>query len=608
MSGMFGDLGDAAEEAMIRLALFDEGRSLTTKLPLTEHRVSLALRLVDESGIAERVAAWRAEDRQSRGLHPGGRPPVINDRTVIALFLLLAVENTSLLVMRATEIVMNRLTPVTRELLGLPDDGATQPQVYDRVWRALHSFLDVVDPFPLGPNYADSNRRSFLTKEKFAEVLEARDGTGSSLKQERIDWVANQMIAMTLRFVPRSARRKWKGLACVDATVVAAFGQRRAKRSDDESPYCSIETDAAWYGRSADPLEASGAGGSGAKIKGLGKPAAGKKWTFGWEASLIVQGDNAGEPTGQFPLLVMRMAFHKPGHEPGRHAAEMVAQINQGPNKIQMLAGDLAYPNSKIENFQAPLRKLGVQLCFDYRKDQLGIQGGFEGANFIEGHFYCPSMPKLLVEASIDFRAQRIDEDTYQERIAQRRRYLFRAKGLPDQDGHVRLMCPAVGPSATAACALKETTKVAGKTRIFVVPEHPGKVCDQKTVTFPFSSYAKFGQELQYKSPEWSAAYNPVRATIEAYNGFIKDGNYEALDQSSKRRVRGYTAQFFLCSLLVLSANLRKIDTWFAEREERKGAPAKKGRAKRRTDTIDSVLQRRSTSTAEPAHATPTRT
>lgn len=78
-------------------------------------------------------------------------------------------------------------------------------------------------------------------------------------------------------------------------------------------------------------------------------------------------------------------------------------------------------------------------------------------------------------------------------------------------------------------------------------PEHPGKICTNKTsVSFPPSAGAKYRQELQYGSDEWQATYSTTRNTIEGFNGMVKQGHHEALDDPFRRQVRGYTAQYLL--------------------------------------------------------------
>ncbi len=219
------------------------------------------------------------------------------------------------------------------------------------------------------------------------------------------------------------------------------------------------------------------------------------------------------------------------------------------------------------EDLQLPLRSLGYDLVFDYREDQLGVRESYGGAIQVEGAWYCPQMPQVLIDATIDYRVNKsIDEETWHSRIEQRCAYLLRPKERADKDGYLPMCCPAVGPNATAICPLKKTVgNASGRVRIQVTPSHPDKICTNKSsVSFPPTAGAKYSQVLQYGSPEWQAMYATARNTIEGFNGYVKDANYEALDQPGRRRVRGYAAQYLFTALLVVSANIRKLQTFLA--------------------------------------------
>jgi hypothetical protein len=60
-------------------------------------------------------------------------------------------------------------------------------------------------------------------------------------------------------------------------------------------------------------------------------------------------------------------------------------------------------------NFQLPVRALGYKPVLDYKIDQLGVQTSFGGMLQIEGAWYCPSMPEVLVSATADLRGGRIE-------------------------------------------------------------------------------------------------------------------------------------------------------------------------------------------------------
>ncbi len=198
--------------------------------------------------------------------------------------------------------------------------------------------------------------------------------------------------------------------------------------------------------------------------------------------------------------------------------------------------------------------------------DQLGVQGSHAGALLIEGDWYCPSIPQPLIDATIDYRAGRIDEKLWRDRIAARRVYALRPKGAPDDELHVRLLCPASGAAPTARCDLKPgsiTDKTAGKTRILLntdIEVDPPKVCRQHSVTFPPEAGGKFVQALAYGGQVWQRVYSTLRNIIEGLNGIAKDHAHEALGSAGRRRVRGVAAQSMFVALLIFATNLRKID------------------------------------------------
>lgn len=546
---------DAADEALARLVCSgDLGGSAKAAIP--DRMVEAAITIVEATGICEQLAAWRAEDRVREHKGSGGRPASLNDRAVMVLLVLLALEHAPLLVSRMAEMIACRLSGRPKALLGIDSEETKEKDWYDRAWRQVHSLLAVIDPFP-GP------RNRLLTKAEWADVVSARDPDDAARKQDRLEWVCNQLLEATMRMIPRAVRRHWKGNTCIDATPVAAFGKRgTTKRSN----LVSIEPDAAWYVREGDHRDqGNGPDGEGKKRKG------GPKHLWGWEATLAVMSTNNPSDPDQFPYLVAAMGFGKPGHDVSGHGVRAFSSIVERGHPAGHAIADRAYfPNSKPEDLQLPLRALGYDLVFDYREDQLGVMESYAGAKQIEGAWYCPQMPQSLVDATVDFRVNKtIDEATWRQRIEQRRAYLLRPKESADAEGHVPMRCPAAGPNATALCPLKKPLgNMSGRVRIRVTPDHPDKVCTNKSsVSFQPTAGAKYAQSLHYGGPAWQAMYSTARNTIEGFNGYVKDASREALDQPGRRRVRGYAAQYLFTSLLVMSANVRKLQTFLVKAE-----------------------------------------
>ncbi len=540
---------EATDEALARLVCsgaFGDNHARSDLIP--DHQVEAAAKMIDSTDICAHLAEWRAKDRAGKG--SGGRPASLGDRAVLVLFVLLALEHSPLLVTRMAETISRRLSDKAKGLLGIDPAETAEKDWYDRAWRTIHSFLEVVDPFP-----AKGKRNRLLSKAEWADVLATRDPVESARKQERLDWMANALLEATLRMIPRDVRRRWKGNLCIDATPVAAFGKRGTTRKSD---LVGIEPDAAWYVREADHRD-----------PGDDRGKQYRKSLWGWEATLSVMSTN--DPTGpvEIPYLVGAIGFGKPGHDVSGHGTRTFSSIVERGHPVGHAIADRAYfPNSKPEDLQLPLRALGYDLVFDYRADQLGIRDGHAGAIQVEGAWYCPSMPQPLIDATLDYRVNKvIDEATWRQRIEQRRNYLLRAKERPDADGHVPMACPAAGPSATVSCPLKPAKgRTAGRTRIPIVPAHPDRICTNRaSVSFPPSAGAKYDQALHFGGPEWQTMYSTARNTIEGFNGYLKDANREALDQPGRRRIRGYTAQYLFTTLLVVSANIRKLRAFLAE-------------------------------------------
>jgi hypothetical protein len=104
-----------------------------------------------------------------------------------------------------------------------------------------------------------------------------------------------------------------------------------------------------------------------------------------------------------------------------------------------------------------------------------------------------------------------------------------------------------------------------GRLRVNVradVEQHPPSICTQQSLTLPPEAGAKFAQDLLYGSDKWHSTYARLRNSIEGFNGYVKDGAREALDDPERRRVRGVAAQSVFVALLLAAANLRKIATF----------------------------------------------
>ena len=97
----------------------------------------------------------------------------------------------------------------------------------------------------------------------------------------------------------------------------------------------------------------------------------------------------------------------------------------------------------------------------------------------------------------------------------------------------------------------------------------PDKICTQTSVTFKETDNTAMTQDLPYGTEIHTMTYRRDRNTTEAFNAFLKEPGYEAINDASRRRVRGLAAQQVVTTMLVVSANIRKIAAFLHEEKVR---------------------------------------
>jgi hypothetical protein len=573
------DADDFGLEADLERLYSDEetfaGSGRTTKFTLAE--VTLAARQIAEAEVVEDLEGWREADDEGRA--PGGRPreTLLGDWHILIGCLLLVKEHTPLWGSELRNLFWFRLTPEARTFLGIDgtvdETKAHHNQGLDwknQVMRTWHRLLDVIDGYPAP--------RQIMNREEREAVLSLRDKNEQRRKKERLDIWSNKMLEMTFRMQPRAIRRQWKGSVSVDQTMVTApskHGVARKKNGEEVSDSLVMEIDASWHSRDPD-------------VRGTDAAANSKVSTWAREANIAVQVAEDPNQRAKHPLLAIAFTLSKPNDEVAEELVKCLRSLRDRGHQPGRVTADKGYfANFIPETLMFPVLALGYKPVFDYYKNRLGIRGGQRGALQVEGAYVCPATPKRLIDANINYVAkEKRHEALAEERgswrglgmtnddkaardklLATREKYRLKQKMAPNADGDIKMMCPAEGPSATVNCPWKtkhpklstNPKMVNAREDILVLPKVKADICAQHVVTMKLADESRWLQDLPYKGPEWTAKYGTDRNTIEGYNAYIKDTGRENLEQSGSRRMRGLSAQQYIVTFLLVSANMRKI-------------------------------------------------
>lgn len=392
----------------------------------------------------------------------------------------------------------------------------------------------------------------------------------------------------------------WDGSLGVDATVIGTFA--RGVATGDKATHTSTDPDAGLYvreGDHADPNRPNPAATGESGGAGRTRTRRRSKILHGYDATLAVARNphhipqsadtGCGDPT-EIPALVLGMKLGKPGHRPGEIGIDVLADVRRRGHPAGNVAVDAAYNNSRPRDWQLPLLSLGYRPTYSYRSDQLGIQATAYGALLVEGSWFCPSMPAQLIEVSRDLNrpdtdSNKIDKETWRNRVNARLPYLLPAKGKPDGEGHQRRMCPA--SAGKTQCPLKPSS-LGTDPKLPLVnpvpsPVGPPRICTQTSITIAPEHGAKHWQTHPYGSAEWQKIYGRLRNSTEGMNGYAKNDSHEAIERTQSRRVRGIAAQTILLAFQLAHTNRRKINAWLDTLPDANGTPR---RRKRRRTTL----------------------
>ena len=537
---------------------------------------------VRKTGVLERLQEWRDEDAAAFSI--GGRPSLISERAILTGMLLLAKEGTAMHLTCVRDLFMFRLSDASRALLGLQAPSAAfighiaeKDRWYANTSRAFHRINDLMDPFP-------QERRHSKTYTQIQEILRAHDAVLADKRKARLDEFTKLFLVMTFNEQSRDIRRASKKVdISFDQTYVGTpttkgySHKNLANRVKQEAEVAEkrtlkpgpVDAFAGWHVTTG---ERTDAGKGQVDLTTPDKKGGIANYRWGWEINIAVRVDSEAPGQHRFPGLAVAATMSLPNVRVAEEAVSLMRATKALGLESGVGDADKQYwANSTTERLHDDALSEGFTPSTDYRVDRLGAQGGDHGALFIEGSTYCPGTPEPLQNATKELLGNIIDTATYRERIKSRTAFQLHVKEKPDAKGRVVLRCPALGPSPTVTCPLRELLKtVTDKARPAVdgadLPDFADKICAQHSVSFDTAKFTRTAQAFEYGTPEWDTFHTHARNSIESLNHQIKSGGTEDIESASRRRVRGFGAAQIIVTILLTNFNLRKIAAFISDK------------------------------------------
>lgn len=537
-----------------------------------DEHVEWVLNLLDETGLAD----W-FDEKINAAKEKSGRPGTVSCLGILVALWLCAETGRGMLSLHMRDVLFHQISDKMKAKIGIRiQDVPPEPDkrlAYDLntvacVRRRFRTMLLQIDPSPLPKN----RRMPWQDLEQMSRDLQTDD---MERLQAGLDWVCNQMLEAAWRQLPVRIRQQYTGSACIDATPLKVG----VTRGNDT--ICPSDPDGGVYKRDGDHTD----------------PADGDTRApftrtrsvqfFAYDVHLIVAADDRPGIKQHLPSVPLAMTLTRPGEDPAGSARRMFASAEERGHETAWLSGDALYSNQNENEYQIPALEAGRKVIMTYTDGNLGKRESHEsGAHLVEGWYFCPSMPKSLVNATIDLRKGRITKETWRKRIEQRQDYRMRRAEKADEAGFERFRCPAAGTSPIAVCPFKaksleerptrQPDGTSVDTRVEIDPsnlptETDGKkpqVCRQDKVRIHVTDGAKYRQTLQYGTDEHYTLYNLMRQSQEGEHGRFKDEAYEAFGSTGKRRMRGRAVQSVFAAFLLAASAVRKIRTFLAKAQE----------------------------------------
>lgn len=540
---------------------------------------------VQKTGILERLKEWRLEDGMDASL--GGAPILINDLATLTGLMILAGEKKPLLYTELQELFQFRISEDSRRLLDLPDAATTfigqlreESRWYKNARNACRYIMNLMNPYPY-------NLHESKNHVQIKYIMDRHDQQRAANCKARLDEFTERFLLMSFQTQPRRLRRISRTISVsFDQTFMESPNRKTYSRENldkraleeikigDQGKITPTAVDLANnYYVSSGGTRGDTPPGSKEQFDPVTANQSKKDANFqvGYALNLAMRVDGESPTSARFPLLAVSATLSTPNVGVSEEAVLLLQSAAKTGLKPGFAVADKQYfANAVFERLHDPVIALGFQPITSYRKDREYIAAAPGGAIYINDSVYCPATPKALQTAVKDNLNGIIDEDTLKKRLQERSAFRLTQKERPDSKGRVPMMCPALGPSPTVVCPLRELMKTAAKkVRPEVdetdIPAKLDRICRQHSVSFQESEIKRRSQGIEYGSTEWQKFHTYARNSIESLNAQIGQLGTTDLERASTRRARGITNAQIFATFRLVQENLEKIASFLKE-------------------------------------------
>lgn len=532
---------DRELEKVVGVGHFEYRRAMSVTGNMPMRMFNALVRLVDESGVIEKLAEWDQERRKANT----GRKPFFSFRAVLVIELMTVLWNRGVQYQEIGATIAHRLTTMQCHALGFKRDKVPESTWVQRHWRAKKRLLTLIDPYYLTPK----NKRLPLE-----DALKALANTDQE-RERRLQWVIQALVDASVSRLPQRYHNAYSGDVSLDSTRIKiqgrvhsrAFTLTRGGTPLDDPEVIAARRTLLPGGRLTNADFTAGT----YQRRGIIEPA--------HELDFVTMMDAAGyDEHPAFARLITAVAIHRPSEITNGPRLAMQAHSRTFTQR-GLMAADRAFNGSDPVNLQLPLRRDYWEMAFDYKKSEFGLQGTVPGRDIIvvDGALYVDRMPDRLKDGVNWYKNDTPDPVTgelltwndVENIIEERRAYQMKRHGSiksEGKNGAQRFTYP--DPSNYRAF-----DPATGKP----IPAHKNRLRGSVLI-HPHESFVKHLQRYPWGTPEWATAYGQ-RNQVESSNSDVKRSRFVDIEDPQKRSGRGMAFHGLASALMVLAHNIRKL-------------------------------------------------